>query len=256
MLIRLLLLIFILYVEKYIGKGAFLLCKTSNPGSNEFMTLPLLQKKLKTYNDDELLYERIASLVSNEWSNRCPSNSLLGLVVGATDPDAIRRVRKICDTNSNNNNKKDIWILAPGVGTQGGQLKDTIVAGMNPINGYGLLIPISRSISQSSNILNAANEIHEQIKLIRTEMMQEYHNEQRQEKVEQKNTTSSLLQSYQREFVEFCLQQNVLKFGSYTLKSGRISPYFFNAGLFDNGSALYTLATSYATTIVESISKL
>lgn len=57
---------------------------------------------------------------------------------------------------------------------------------------------------------------------------------------------------YQREFIEFALQHEVLKFGEFTLKSGRKSPYFFNAGLFNSGASLGRLGEYYARTIVES----
>ena len=46
------------------------------------------------------------------------------------------------------------------------------------------------------------------------------------------------MQDYQKEFLEFSLQHGVLKFGEFTLKSGRTSPYFFNAGLFNTGESL------------------
>ncbi|PVZ68310.1 orotate phosphoribosyltransferase [Pelagibaculum spongiae] len=57
------------------------------------------------------------------------------------------------------------------------------------------------------------------------------------------------LQQYQREFIEFAISQGVLKFGEFTLKSGRVSPYFFNAGLFQSGSALAHLGRCYAKAI-------
>ncbi|TXH70748.1 MAG: orotate phosphoribosyltransferase [Thiothrix sp.] len=60
------------------------------------------------------------------------------------------------------------------------------------------------------------------------------------------------MKPYQQAFLEFALQQGVLRFGEYTLKSGRISPYFFNAGLFQTGSALSRLGQFYAQAIVES----
>jgi orotate phosphoribosyltransferase len=60
------------------------------------------------------------------------------------------------------------------------------------------------------------------------------------------------MQDYQREFLDFALDAGVLKFGEFTLKSGRISPYFFNAGLFNSGSALAQLGKDYAQTIVDS----
>lgn len=54
------------------------------------------------------------------------------------------------------------------------------------------------------------------------------------------------MKAYQQEFIEFAIQQGVLKFGEFTLKSGRVSPYFFNAGLFDTGGALAKLGRFYA----------
>jgi len=60
------------------------------------------------------------------------------------------------------------------------------------------------------------------------------------------------VQAYQHAFLDFAISQGVLKFGEFTLKSGRISPYFFNAGLFQTGSALSQLGKFYAQAIVES----
>lgn len=60
------------------------------------------------------------------------------------------------------------------------------------------------------------------------------------------------MQAYQREFIELALQADVLRFGEFKLKSGRTSPYFFNAGLFNNGRALARLGQYYADAIVDS----
>ncbi|RLA15266.1 MAG: orotate phosphoribosyltransferase [Gammaproteobacteria bacterium] len=57
------------------------------------------------------------------------------------------------------------------------------------------------------------------------------------------------MQAFQSEFLEYCLQRGVLKFGEFTLKSGRISPYFFNAGLFNTGADLAALGNYYAEAI-------
>lgn len=62
----------------------------------------------------------------------------------------------------------------------------------------------------------------------------------------------SRMKPYQHDFLNFAMQQGVLRFGEYTLKSGRISPYFFNAGLFQTGSALSRLGQFYAEAIVAS----
>lgn len=57
------------------------------------------------------------------------------------------------------------------------------------------------------------------------------------------------MQEYQRQFIEFAIQRGVLRFGQFTLKSGRVSPYFFNAGLFNSGLALAKLGGFYAQAI-------
>ena len=60
------------------------------------------------------------------------------------------------------------------------------------------------------------------------------------------------MQEFQRRFLEFVIDREILRFGSFTLKSGRVSPYFFNAGLFNTGARLSFLAASYAQAIAHS----
>ena len=60
------------------------------------------------------------------------------------------------------------------------------------------------------------------------------------------------MQAYQRDFIRFAIERGVLRFGQFTLKSGRISPYFFNAGLFDSGLALAQVGRFYAAAVVDS----
>ena len=59
------------------------------------------------------------------------------------------------------------------------------------------------------------------------------------------------MKDYQKEFIEFALEKEVLKFGEFTLKSGRISPYFFNAGLFNTGRDLARLGRFYAAALMD-----
>ncbi|MCF7201403.1 orotate phosphoribosyltransferase [Pseudomonas oligotrophica] len=60
------------------------------------------------------------------------------------------------------------------------------------------------------------------------------------------------MQAYQREFISFAIERGVLRFGQFTLKSGRTSPYFFNAGLFNTGKALAQLGRFYAAAVADS----
>ena len=59
------------------------------------------------------------------------------------------------------------------------------------------------------------------------------------------------MRDYQRDFLDFAICRGVLRFGQFTLKSGRISPYFFNAGLFNSGAALARLGRCYAAAITD-----
>ena len=211
--------------DKYAEKGAFLLCKTSNPGSNDLLALGL--------SASQTVFEKIAQL-AGQWSTEHKAH--LGLVVGATDPNALGKVRKAAGPN--------VWILAPGVGAQGGDLSAAASAGLNE-NGTGLLIPVSRGISRADDPASAAKELKENIEAARQEMLS------KQQPATQPDS-DIVIQDYQKEFIEFSLEQSVLRFGSFTLKSGRTSPYFFNAGLFATGGALFKLGRSYASAIMAS----
>ena len=219
-------------VGQYLSKGAFLLCKTSNPGSNDILTLDTTYQK-----SHNLLYEDIARLTRQYVSDH---GAGLGLVVGATDTEALRRARKVAGD--------DIWILAPGVGFQGGDLVGTLKAALNS-DGHGLLVPISRGISRADNIGEKAKEYRDLMNTARTSILSNSNDSNIRD---ESYDVSSKVADYQQNFIEFSLELGVLKFGSFVLKSGRNSPYFFNAGLFCTGGALYKLGQAYADSIMAS----
>jgi orotidine-5'-phosphate decarboxylase len=97
---------------KHAGKGVFLLCRTSNPGGDD-----LQSQRLASVDGSPRLFEHIAALAQNQWN----TNGQMGLVVGATYPAEIARVRQLAP---------DLPLLIPGVGAQGGDALATVQAAM------------------------------------------------------------------------------------------------------------------------------
>ena len=121
---------------KYHGKGAFLLCRTSNPGGDD-----LQSQRLSSVPGEPLLYEHVARLTQGPWN----LNGQLGLVVGATYPAEIERVRCVAPT---------LPLLIPGVGAQGGDAVATVRAGWRAVNGETvspIVVNSSRAILYASS---------------------------------------------------------------------------------------------------------
>ncbi len=112
------------------GKGAFLLCRTSNPGGAD-----LQGQRLASVEGQPLLYEHVARLAQGPWN----LNGQLGLVVGATYPAEIERVRALAPT---------LPLLIPGVGAQGGDAVATVRAGWRP--DAPIVVNSSRAICYAS----------------------------------------------------------------------------------------------------------
>ncbi len=121
-------------------KGVFLLCKTSNAGSGDLQDISLA--------NGDMLYEHVAKLAQT-WNTK----NNIGLVVGATHIDAMKRVRAAAP---------NLWFLSPGVGAQGGELESALKAGLRK-DGKGVLLPISRAISRAENPGKAAAELRDEI---------------------------------------------------------------------------------------------
>jgi uridine monophosphate synthetase len=142
-------------------KGVFLLCKTSNPGSGDLQDLIVTEDKGQTTEEKSSnlrpsssvpLYIHVAQLAQT-WNTR----NNIGLVVGATHPEALARVRAAAP---------NLWFLAPGVGAQGGELESALKAGLRK-DGKGILLPVSRGISRAEKPGRAAAELRDSILEIR-----------------------------------------------------------------------------------------
>jgi orotidine 5'-phosphate decarboxylase subfamily 2 len=128
----------------YKEKGVFLLCKTSNPGAADLQDLPVTVGARHVVP----LYQHIAHLAQT-WN----TGNNIGLVVGATQPEALTRLRAAAP---------DLWFLVPGVGVQGGDLETSLKSGLR-VDGKGMLINVSRGISRAGNPAKAAAEMRDAI---------------------------------------------------------------------------------------------
>ncbi|MDF1513877.1 MAG: orotidine-5'-phosphate decarboxylase [Anaerolineae bacterium] len=165
------------------GKMAFILCYTSNPSAAQ----------IQQYGNPPL-FQHLANL-SQAWGDA----TQVGYVVGATQPDALSEVRAIVP---------DRWILAPGVGAQGGNLEAALASGLDA-HGLGMIIPVSRSVMYAGDPRAAAQELRQNINTARQSGPANHHlNHQR------------LIQSL---FESGCVQ-----FGDFTLASGKKSPIYID----------------------------
>ncbi len=126
------------------GKGVFLLCKTSNPGGDELQTLPAP--------GGEPLYVHVARRALT-WAGEIP----IGFVVGATDPEALAEVRQAAPQS---------WILAPGVGAQGGDLEHAVACAVRE-DGLGMLVAVSRTLAAAEDPAEEARRLVARIEAAR-----------------------------------------------------------------------------------------
>jgi uridine monophosphate synthetase len=158
------------------GKAVFLLCHTSNPSALEIQ-----------HHGTPPMYQHIARQ-GQEWGGR----ESVGFVVGATDPGALKAVRRLAS---------DRWILAPGVGAQGGDLEATLAAGLDDAGG-GLIVPVSRSVLYARDPRAAATEMRDAI-----------------------NTRRGLFEPA-ADLALHLFEAGCVRFGEFTLASGQVSPIY------------------------------
>jgi uridine monophosphate synthetase len=202
-------------------RGVFLLCKTSNPGSADLQDL-IVQS------DHEAglrLYEMVARLAKG-WNR----NGNLGLVVGATHPQALRRVRALAP---------DLWFLVPGIGAQGGDLQPALKAGLR-LDGLGLLINVSRSIARASDPRQATRDLVDEINQARRTCMDEIQ-------------PSPDRGEFPAALADGLLEAGCVKFGQFTLKSGLLSPVYIDLRLLASDPRVLALAAQAYLPILRSL---
>lgn len=128
-------------------KACIILCRTSNPGSGEFQNIELAA-------GNKPLWQLVAEQVRDHWNR----NGNCMLVVGATYPEEVRLVRQITG---------DMTLLVPGIGAQGGNIEQTVRAGLNSQK-RGLIINSSRGILFAEDPARAARELRDAINVFRS----------------------------------------------------------------------------------------
>ncbi len=170
----------------YPGKMVFILCQTSNPSAEEIQ-----QRGMPA------LYQQVAS-IAQTWG----SAEQIGFVVGATKLAALAEVRNLAPNN---------WILAPGVGAQGGDLENTINIGLRKDNN-GLIVPVSRSVIYAENPGTVAAELRIKIEEIRKT------NQKKDREGDPRKIRLALALA----------DASCIQFGNFTLSSGKQSPVYID----------------------------
>lgn len=183
-------------------RGTFVLCRTSNPGAMDLQSLRV--------EGGEPLYVHVAQAATT-WN----AQDNVGLVVAATEPKALAAVRAAAP---------NLWILAPGVGAQGGDLEAAVRAGMRT-DGLGLLVTISRSLARSPDLRGEAERVRLVINRVRAQV--------------EARPTSRLGENLAA-LANDLLEAGCVRFGDFTLRSGQKSPIYLDLRRLVSHPALLT----------------
>lgn len=176
---------------EYPERGVFVLCRTSNPGSRDLQDL-----SVDTPEGQVPLYRYLAT-VCEAWGPN------VGLVVAGNDETALRVVRRLLP---------DVWLLAPGIGAQGGDVAAAVEAGARG-DGAGIIPVVSRAIAGAEDPGRRARELRDQINAGRRKATA--------------GDRASIGGGGMRErLLRRLIEQDCFRVGSFRLKSGAVSPFY------------------------------
>ncbi|HID63233.1 MAG TPA: orotidine-5'-phosphate decarboxylase [Anaerolineae bacterium] len=194
----------------YADRGVFLLCHTSNPGATDLQTLDCGGRPL---------YQVVAERAARWGAN-------VGLVIGATYPQALRAVREMTP---------QMWVLLPGVGAQGGDLEAALAAGLDE-QGSGIIVSASRSIIYAEDPRIAAQELRDRINAARSVPNSQF-----------PIPKSQIATSPRNQLILALADIGCVRFGDFTLRSGQRSPLYIDLRLLvSHPSTLRDVARAYA----------
>jgi uridine monophosphate synthetase len=209
----------------YREKGLFVLCRTSNPGSSRFQDEVLRGTGLP-------LYLAVAEEAVS-WSGR------VGLVAAANMPQELQRLRR---------RHPDVWILAPGIGAQGGRAAEAVAAGLRE-DGAGILLSASRSVAGADSPARAARSLRDEINRARS---------RRTHPGGGMRAAGTLVahgsdgRQPKRALIRELIELGCFRTGRFTLKSGDISPIYIDLRLvISRPSLLDRIADAYADLLQE-----
>ncbi len=203
-------------VDPFLAKGdkhgAFLLCRTTNPGAGAIQDL---QVKTPGGNFEDLYIATARECIS--WGSQ------IGLVVAGNDTEALKKVRAACP---------DTWFLTPGIGTQGGDMLEAVSAGCRA-DGLGILPNVSRSVAGAAEPGKAAKEFRDKLNDARAK----------------RNTVQGVtLEDLRKDkIMKGLIKSECFRVGEFTLKSGKKSPFYIDLRrTSSDASLLAEVAKGYA----------